>query len=375
MRANEWLMCGATKRHLGWGLTSLRTAQPSMCNVVSRQHRPARRLRTDNGGNTTTAAWEPAMVSWWEGWWNLLGGRAAPGAPVTVVSRRADFLDAFVGRHGGRVYTCAWTPRQGWRGWWRVGNAVFPQGAMINAVSRSQDHLDIFGTDASGRVLTAAWEPAFTDGWHGWWEIRGGRARPGAPVTAVSRSANKLDVFVTGTDGGAYTAAWEPGVHRRLARLVADPQRGVPAGRVPRRRHAAAPTTSTCSAPTRAATSSPPPGSPRSATAGTAGGRSAAAARSRARPSPPSPGAANKLDMFVIGTDNVTYTAAWEPAFTDGWHGWWNLNGGRAAHGSFITRSAGGRTSWTCSSSDSTAGLLRRVAPGRAWGGWWPMGT
>ena len=235
MRANDWLMCGSTKRHFGWGLTSLRTHQPSMCNVVSRSTDHLDVFVTDGGGDTSTAAWEPAMVSWWEGWWDLLGGRAAPGAPVTVVSRRPDFIDAFVVGTDGHAYTCAWAPGQGWRGWWRIGNAVFPQGAMINAVSRSQDHLDIFATDASGRVLTAAWEPAFTDGWHGWWEIRGGRARPGAPVTAVSRSANKLDIFVIGTDGGCLYRGVGAGVHRRLARLVADRQRDVPAGLLHRR--------------------------------------------------------------------------------------------------------------------------------------------
>lgn len=210
MRANEWLMCGATKRHLGWGLSSMRTRQPSVCNVVSRSTDKLDVFVCDGGGNTVTAAWEPAMVSWWEGWWSVRGGRAAPGAPVTAVSRRPDFLDVFVVGTDGRVYTAAWSPSRGWQGWWPIGNVVFPQGGMINAVVRSQDHLDIFATDTSGRVLTAAWEPAFTDGWHGWWHIRGGRAQAGAPVTAVSRSTDKLDVFVVGTDGRPYTAAWTP---------------------------------------------------------------------------------------------------------------------------------------------------------------------
>ena len=123
---------------------------------------------------------------------------------------------------------------------------MFPQGAYVGAVCRSQDKLDIFATDTGGRILSAAWEPAFSDGWHGWWHILGGRAQPGGPVTAVSRSSDKLDIF-------------------------------------------------------------------------------------------------------VIGTDNVTYTAAWEPAFSDGWHGWWNLNGGRAAHGSRSRASAVDRTSSTSS--------------------------
>ena len=254
----------------------MRTVQPAPVHVVSRSQDKLDVFLSDNGGNTITAAWEPAMVSWWEGFWNLLGGRAAPGAHVTAVSRRPDFLDVFVVGTDGGAYTCAWEPGRGWRGWWRIGNAVFPPGSMISAVSRSQDHLDIFGTDSSGRILSAAWEPAFADGWHGWWWIRGGRARAGAPVSSVSRSANKLDIFVTGTDGGAYTAAWEPafadGWHGwwRI-KNAAFPQGAVHQLRVAERR-----TSSTSSAPTPPARPSPPRGNLRSPTAGTAGGRSEA---------------------------------------------------------------------------------------------------
>ena len=155
---------------------------------------------------------------------------------------------------------------------WRIGDRAFPQGAYIGAVSRSADKLDIFGTDAAGKIVTAAWEPAFADGWHGWWELNGGRAQPGGPVTAVSRSADKLDVF-------------------------------------------------------------------------------------------------------VIGTDNTTYTAAWEPGFADGWHGWWNLNGGKAAHGSYIT----GVSRRADFLDVFVIGLDGRVysaawSPGQPWAGWRPMG-
>jgi hypothetical protein len=33
----------------------------------------------------------------------------------------------------------------------------------------------------------------------------------------------------------------------------------------------------------------------------------------------------DKLDAFVSGTDHGVYTAAWEPAFADWWHGWWRI--------------------------------------------------
>jgi len=374
MRANEWLMCGATTRHFGWGLTALRTAQPAACHVVSRSVDKLDVFVTDNAGGTLTAAWEPAMVSWWEGWWNLLGGRAAPGAPVTAVSRRPDFLDVFVVGTDGRAYTCAWEPGSGWRGWWQIGTAVFPPGSMISAVSRSADHLDVFATDGAGRVLTAAWEPGFTDGWHGWWDLKGGRARPGAPVTAVSRSTDKLDVFVTGTDGGCWTAAWEP--------AFTDWWHGWW-----RIRDASFPQGAYVGAVSRSADKLDIFGTD-------IHGRVLSAAWEPAfsdgwhgwwhiRDGQAQPGgpvtavsrSADKLDIFVVGTDNTTYTAAWEPAFTDGWHGWWNLNGGRAAHGSPIT----------CVSRRPdfldvfVVGLDGRAysaawSPGQPWLGWWPMG-
>ncbi len=374
MRANTWAMCGSTKRHFGWGLTSMRTTQPSMCNVVSRSTDHLDVFVCDGAGSTLTAAWEPAMVSWWEGWWGLLGGRAAAGAAVTAVSRRKDFLDVFVVGTDGGAYTCAWAPGQGWRGWWRIGNAVFPPGAMINAVVRSQDHLDIFATDRTGRVLSAAWEPGFADGWHGWWHIRGGMARPGAPVTAVSRSANKLDIFVVGTDGGCYTAAWEP--------AFADGWHGwwrIKSAVFPQGSYVGAVCRSTDHLDIFATDT---------------GGKVLSAAwepsfadgwhgwwhiqGGMGRPGAPVSAvsrSANKLDIFVVGTDNTIYTAAWEPAFADGWHGWWNLNGGKAAHGSLVT-AVSRRPDFM---DVFTIGLDGRAwsaawSPGRPWAGWWPMG-
>jgi hypothetical protein len=45
---------------------------------------------------------------------------------------------------------------------------------------------------------------------------------------------------------------------------------------------------------------------------------------------------ADHLDVFAIGTDSGTYTAAWQPSFTDGWHGWWRVQEGVAAPGTSV---------------------------------------
>ncbi len=95
----------------------------------------------------------------------------------------------------------------------RYTESCFLFNSPITAVSRSADKLDIFGTDLGGAVLTAAWQPTFDDGWHGWWPVAGGQSLPSAVVTAVSRSADKeVDIFVVGVNGLAITAAWDAAV-------------------------------------------------------------------------------------------------------------------------------------------------------------------
>ncbi len=282
---------------------------------------------TGTDGLIRTAAWQPAFTDGWHGWWTLNDGRAAPGAPVTAVSRRPDLLDVFVTGTDGRAWTAAWDPTNpdGWHGWWPIGDAQFPPGAPIHAVVRSPDHLDVFATGTDGLIRTAAWQPAFTDGWHGWWTLNDGRAAPGAPVTAVSRRPDLLDVFVTGTDGRAWTAAWDPtnpdGWHGWWP--IGDAQ--FPPG-----------------APIHAVVRSP-----------------------------------DHLDVFATGTDGLIRTAAWQPAFTDGWHGWWTLNDGRAAPGAPVT---------AVSRRPDLLDVVVTGTDGRAWTaawdptnpdgwhGWWPIG-
>lgn len=167
----------------------------------------------DVNGKIRSAAWEPSFTDGWHGWWEINGGRAAPGAPVTAVSRSKDKLDIFVVGTDGRVWSAAWEPSatNQWFGWFPIGDVRVPAQAAVNVVSRSKDKLDLFVTDVNGVIRTAAWEPAFTDGWRGWWEINGGRAQPGAPVTPVSRNKDVIDIFVVGLDSQVWSAGWAGG--------------------------------------------------------------------------------------------------------------------------------------------------------------------
>ena len=296
-------------------------------NAVTRSPDHLDVFMTDFNSVTRTAAWEPAFTDGWHGWWELNGGRAMPGAPVTVVSRSKDKLDVFFTGNDHGIYTAAWEPgfTDGWHGWWRIGDIALPAGSRISAVSRTTDKIDIFATDVNGVVRTAAWEEAFTDGWHGWWELNSGRAAPGATVTAVSRSRDKLDVFTIGLDGGIYTAAWEPaftdGWHGwwRIGNLTAPPGAAV---------HAVSRST-------------------------------------------------DKLDIFVADSTGVIRTAAWEPAFTDGWHGWWELNGGRAMPGAPVTVVSRSRDKLDVFVTGNDHGIYTAAwEPGftDGWHGWWRIG-
>jgi hypothetical protein len=313
--------------HGWWDLNGGRAAAGASVNGVSRSVDKLDVFVIGLDNRVYTAAWEPSFPDWWHGWWPLNGGVAAPGAPVTVVSRNTDKLDAFVVGTDGRVYTAAWEPSfsDWWHGWWPIGDIRVPQGARVTAVSRSADKMDIFVTDVNGVVMTAAWEPAFTDGWHGWWDLKGGRAVPGATVTAVSRSIDKLDIFVVGLDGRVYTAAWEPS--------FPDWWHGWwPIGNI-----------------------QVPQGAPVNAV-------------SRSN---------DKLDIFVTDINGIIMTAAWEPTFTDWWHGWWELKGGRALPGAPVT---------AVSRSTDKLDVFAIGLDGRVWTaawepsftdwwhGWWPIG-
>jgi hypothetical protein len=260
----------------------------------------------------------------------------------------------------------------------RLLNAQVPAGAAVTAVSRDANKLDAFVVDTRGRTLTAATDDGFDRGpWRGWWEIQGGRAKPGAPIACVHRGPHRLDIFVVGTDGGIYTAAWDQNVANAAWRgwwrigNVTAPQ----GSRI-------------------AAVSRSPDhldifvvdvnGNVMSAAWQTgdtqwrgwwhiqqgkakAGAYVSAVARS-----------SQKLDIFVVGTDRGIYTAAWDAAVSNGaWRGWWRVAGGSAPAGAPVTVVSRdpNKLDVFVVGNDSrvyTAAWDAAVANG-AWRGWWPV--
>ncbi len=164
-----------------------------------------------NGGIYIAHSDEDYFSGAWNGWGTILNGFTVPGGQLSLVSRYEYNLDAFVSGTDGRVYTAAWdsTVGGGWRGWWQIGELTTIPGTHVSVTVRDPDKLDIFAVGEDGGIYTAAWDQYVDEGvWRGWWHIQDGIALCGTDVWAVTRAADKLDIFAVGLDGDVWTAAW-----------------------------------------------------------------------------------------------------------------------------------------------------------------------
>jgi hypothetical protein len=147
--------------------------------------------------------------------WRSIGGFFPAGAPISVTSRSAGNLDLFVVGNDGRVYTSWWYQGADWSGLnntWRNIGGVFPKGAPVTAVAKSSNSIDLFITGNDGRVYTSWWyQGADWSGLGDRWRSIGGFFPAGAPISVTSRSAGNLDLFVVGNDGRVYTSWWYQG--------------------------------------------------------------------------------------------------------------------------------------------------------------------
>lgn len=160
-------------------------------------------IRNANWGADTNWNWTPLSP--------ILGGQSSPDNPVSVACRNTNTVDVFTMGLDGRVWTAARGPHSNnqWVGWWPVGDQTFILGTQVGAVSRAPDQLDIFVTGTDGGVYSAAWGQQTNYGeWVGWWRILNGVFPPGCPISAVSRAKDQIDIFGVGCDGGVYSAAW-----------------------------------------------------------------------------------------------------------------------------------------------------------------------
>ena len=285
---------------------------------------------TDTTGVVHGAAWQQDVLNGkWRGWWSILDGKATKGAPVAAVARDPNKLDLFVAGSDGKTYTAAWDRNVSdsqWRGWWNILTGKVPAGGAITAVSRDPNKLDTFIVSTDGGIYAAAWDQHVDNAkWRGWWRVLDLAGKPGSPVAAVARDANKLDIFVAGNDGKVYTAAWDQHVAQGQWRGWWN----ILTGKIP------------------------------------AGGTITAVSRDP-----------NKLDIFLVSTDGGIYTAAWDQHVDNAqWRGWWHIPGGVAAPGSGVTAVSRGPNQLDVFVVGTDGGIWtaawdQNVAGGK-WRGWW----
>ena len=147
--------------------------------------------------------------------WRPIGGFFPAGAPISVVSRAPNVIDLFVTGNDGVVYTSGWTSnsdRSGLNNNWRPIGGFFPAGTPVEAVTRSANNIDLFVTGYDGVVYTSGWTSnSDWSGSHNNWRPIGGFFPAGALVAAVCRTPNNIDLFIAGNDGVVYTNWWASG--------------------------------------------------------------------------------------------------------------------------------------------------------------------
>ncbi|MBO1766110.1 hypothetical protein [Allobranchiibius sp. GilTou38] len=177
-------------------------------------------------GGVYSTFWN-AGGGWNNHWFRLADGRfgdgftVAPGTPVGVLSRYTEHLDLFATGRDGHVYSTYWDAGSGWSGqWFWLGDDNFadkfqiPVGAPVTALSRFRDQIDLFVSGLDGGVYSTFWNAG--TGWNNHW-FRLADARfgdgftvpPGSPVTAISRFEGHIDLFVSGRDGHVYSTYWD----------------------------------------------------------------------------------------------------------------------------------------------------------------------
>ena len=129
MKKNDWAMCNATYRHLGW-MAPVRVPDRAWMTAVSSTTNRLDVFTVDKSKLIRTAFWQPGMDEWFQGWLQVQGGQAAPGSPVTAVSRRPGQLDIYVVGLDGHVWTAARAPGADWVGWWPIGDLIVPRVAI-----------------------------------------------------------------------------------------------------------------------------------------------------------------------------------------------------------------------------------------------------
>jgi hypothetical protein len=145
-------------------------------------------------------------------WQPVLDGQFVLGTKVAGASRGENMIDIFCVGTDGQIWTAAKGAQTDniWAGWWALGGMNAIPGTPLSAISRSAGILDVFLIGFDGRVHTISYDPAAS--WSEWFHFLDyDQFIPGIEITAISRKENYIDLFGIDANGNAYTATWNPG--------------------------------------------------------------------------------------------------------------------------------------------------------------------
>lgn len=131
-------------------------------------------------------------------------------APVAAVAREPEHMDVFKVGLDGAVWSSWWHgDGQGWRPWFQIfPQTVFAQHAPITAIARRRDHIDLFTTGFDGAIWSAWWHDDAT-GWRPWFQIFPQTVfSQDRRTEAVAREPEHMDLFRIGFDGALWSAWW-----------------------------------------------------------------------------------------------------------------------------------------------------------------------
>jgi hypothetical protein len=122
-------------------------------------------------------------------------------------------LDVFFAHKDGSIWTSYWVDGDAKKDWGTFqlpgsGAGSAPDGAPIAAVARTANNLDIFYAGSSGQIVTSYWSSS-NNMW-GTFTVPGtdGLAESGEQVAAVAATPGAIDVFFAGHDENLYWSHW-----------------------------------------------------------------------------------------------------------------------------------------------------------------------
>jgi hypothetical protein len=136
--------------------------------------------------------------------------------PIVSHKRNDDHMEVWVIDAYGVVRGNYWDGE--WHDWYSLHNpaTLFPQRGYIAAVGRNDDHMEIFAVGSDGQLHHNWWNGE----WRGWKSLGtpsvpglppGAPALfPGSPLTAQSRFANHMEVWVVAADSSSAARADQP---------------------------------------------------------------------------------------------------------------------------------------------------------------------